>query len=141
MTWACAPGLEAFLNPTADPRTLVYDTGTLTEADLPDDVRGRIGWAPANASFVTGMRVRRGEDATRDWLKAMHANAPKLHPTNTPQVAAAVAGEIDVGLVQGVNTQREITPIEEISNPMVSPGELAGLEGTQALLREVGITP
>ena len=44
-------------------------------------------------------------------------------------------------LVEGVVTQRGLTPIGEINNPLVTPREMADLEGTQALLREVGITP
>ena len=207
-------------------RTLVYNTDRLTEADLPDDLhgltdpkwKGRIGWAPTNGSFqamITAMRSRWGEDATRRWLH-MQANEPIVYPKNTPQVAAAAAGEIDVGLVnhyylhrflaeegdsfkarnyhlrgggpgalvmvagvgilstaenylnaqrfiafmlspaaqqyfasqtfeyplvEGVVTQRGLTPIGEINNPLVTPGEMADLEGTQALLRQVGITP
>ncbi len=208
-------------------RTLVYNTDNLTEADLPDDIggltdpkwKGRIGWAPTNGSFqamVTAMRSRWGEDATREWLEGMQANEPIVYPKNTPQVAAAAAGEIDVGLVnhyylhrflaeegdsfkarnyhprgggpgalvmvagagilstaeneanaqrfiefmlsvvgqqyfasqtfeyplvEGVKTQRGLTPIGEINNPLVTPREMADLEGTQALLRDVGITP
>lgn len=91
-------------------RTVVYNTDVLTEADLPDDMmgftdpkwKGRIGWAPTNASFqtmVTAMRATWGEDKTRDWLEGVQANDPKLYPKNTPQVAAVAAGEIDVGFV------------------------------------------
>ena len=91
-------------------RTVVYSTEKLNEADLPDDLfgftdpkwRGRIGWAPTNASFqtmVSGMRVLWGEDKTRLWLEGIQANDPKVYPKNTPQVAAVAAGEIDVGLV------------------------------------------
>ena len=224
--WARSPE-GRWVGTSGRARTLVYNTETLTEADLPDDIReltdpkwkGRIGWAPTNGSFqamVTAMRSRWGEDATRDWLEAMQANEPTVYPKNTPQVAAAAAGEIDVGLVnhyylhrflaeegdsfkarnyhlrgggpgalvmvagagilstaenhdnavrflefmlsqvgqqffasqtfeyplvEGVKTQRGLTPIEEINNPMISPREMADLEGTQALLREVGITP
>ena len=208
-------------------RTLVYNTGNVTEEDLPDDIRGltdpkwrgRVGWAPTNGSFqamVTAMRSRWGEDAAREWLVGMQANEPIVYPKNTPQVAAAAAGEIDVGLVnhyylhrflaeegdsfkarnyhpraggpgalvmvagagilatsgnqenarrfiefmlslaaqqyfasqtfeyplvEGVVTQRGLTPIGEINNPLITPREMADLEGTQALLREVGITP
>jgi iron(III) transport system substrate-binding protein len=88
----------------------VYNTETLTEADLPDDLtgftdpqwKGRIGWAPTNASFqtmVTGMRVLWGEEQTRQWLGGMLANEPKVYDDNTPQVEAVAAVEIDVGLV------------------------------------------
>ena len=64
--------------------------------------KGRIGWAPTNASFqtmVTAMRVLWGEDKTREWLEGVQANDPTIYPKNTPQVAAVAAGEIDVGLV------------------------------------------
>jgi iron(III) transport system substrate-binding protein len=91
-------------------RTVVYNTERLTEADLPDDVmgftdpqwRGRIGWAPTNASFqtmVTGMRAMWGEEQTRQWLEGIQANNPRVYSNNTAQVVAAAAGEIDVGLV------------------------------------------
>ena len=91
-------------------RTVVYNPETMTEADLPDDIwdfvdpewKGRIGWAPTNASFqtmVTAMRVLWGEDKTREWLEGVQANDPTMYPKNTPQVAAVAAGEIDVGLV------------------------------------------
>ena len=91
-------------------RTVVYNPERTAEAELPDDVydfidpqwRGRIGWAPTNASFqtmVTAMRTVWGEAKTRAWLEGMQANEPRVYPKNTPQVAAAAAGEIDVGLV------------------------------------------
>ena len=91
-------------------RVVVYNTDRLTAADLPDDIRdftdpawkGRIGWPPTNASFqtmVTGMRILWGEEATRQWLLGIQANEPNIYPKNTPTVAAAAAGEIDVGFV------------------------------------------
>ena len=91
-------------------RTVVYNTERLTESDLPDDIfdfidpkwKGRIGWAPGNASFqtmVTAMRALWGEDKTRRWLEGVRANDPGVYPKNTPIVAAADAGEIDVGFV------------------------------------------
>ena len=224
--WARSPD-GRWVGTSGRARTLVYNSEKLTEADLPDDIRdltdpkwkGRLGWAPTNGSFqamVTAMRSRWGEDATREWLEGMQANEPTAYPNNTSQVAAAAAGEIDVGLVnhyylhrflaeegdtfkarnyhvrgggpgalvmvagagilstsenkdnaerfikfmlslvgqqffasqtfeypllEGVVTQRGLTPIEEINNPMVTPKEMADLEGTQALLRDVGITP
>ena len=91
-------------------RTVVYNTERLTEADLPDDIfdfidpkwKGRVGWAPTNASFqtmVTAMRALWGEEKTRQWLEGMQANDTQVYSKNTPQVAAVAAGEIDVGLV------------------------------------------
>ena len=95
---------------TGRARVVVYGTDKLTEADLPDDLwgftepewKGRVGWAPTNGSFqamVTALRAGWGEDRTEEWLRAMIDNDVKIYPKNTPQVAAAAAGEIDVGLV------------------------------------------
>ena len=95
---------------TGRARVVVYGTDDLTEADLPDDLwgftephwKGRIGWAPTNGSFqamVTALRVGWGEERTEEWLRAMLDNDVQVYPKNTPQVAAAASGEIDVGLV------------------------------------------
>ena len=76
-------------------RTVVYNTEKLTPDDLPDDLtgfadpkwKGRIGWAPTNASFqtmVTAMRSIWGEEKTVKWLKDIQANDPKVYPKNTP---------------------------------------------------------
>ena len=91
-------------------RVIVYNTGKLTEADLPDSIldftdpewKGRIGWAPTNGSFqafVTALRKLEGEDVARQWLEGIQANNPKVYPKNTPIVKAASEGEIDVGFV------------------------------------------
>ena len=95
---------------TGRARVVVYGTDQLTEDDLPDDLwgftepewKGRVGWAPTNGSFqamVTALRVGWGEERTEEWLRAMVENDVTIYPKNTPQVAAAAAGEIDVGLV------------------------------------------
>ena len=204
---------------------LVYNTERLSEDDLPASIfdltdpkwKGRLGWAPTNGSFqamVTAMRVLWGEEKTTEWLEGIKANEPGIYPKNTPQVAAAAAGEIDVGLVnhyylhrflqeegdafgarnyhptgggpgslvmvagagilktsqnrenaekflkfmlsqvgqqyfagqtyeyplvKGVKTNRLLTPIDEINKPAVDMADLADLEGTQNLLRELGI--
>ena len=95
---------------TGRARVVVYGTDILSEADLPDDLwgftqpewKGRVGWAPTNGSFqamVTALRVGWGEERTEEWLRAMLDNDVRDYPKNTPQVAAAASGEIDVGLV------------------------------------------
>ena len=96
---------------TGRARTVIYNTSTVDpEADLPDFIldftdpewKGRIGWAPRNASFqafVTGLRVLRGEEEARRWLEGIMANNPRAYPNNTTIVAAAGRGEIDVGFV------------------------------------------
>ncbi|MFQ5460372.1 MAG: extracellular solute-binding protein, partial [Anaerolineae bacterium] len=91
-------------------RTVVYNTDRVAADELPADLtgfvdprwRGRVGWAPTNASFqamVTVMRVGWGEDKTHDWLVAMLDNDTQTYDKNSPIVAAVGAGEIDAGMV------------------------------------------
>ena len=107
--WAQNPN-GLWVGITGRARTVVYNTEKHKEADLPDDMwgftepswKGRIGWAPTNSSFqtmVTAMRVLWGEAKAEEWLRGIQANEPIVYPKNTPQVAAAGAGEIDVGFV------------------------------------------
>ncbi len=107
--WARS-GAGRWVGVTGRARVVVYGVENLTEEDLPDDLwgftepqwKGRVGWAPTNGSFqamVTALRVGWGEERTEQWLRAMIDNDVINYPKNTPQVAAAAAGEIDVGLV------------------------------------------
>ena len=100
--WARSP-LGKWVGISGRARTVVYNSNLLREEDLPDDLfgfadpkwKGRIGWAPTNASFqamVSAMRAVWGEDLTRRWLEGIQANDPKVYSKNTPQVAAVAAG-------------------------------------------------
>ena len=107
--WASSPN-GRWIGLSGRARTVAYNTERLAPEDLPDDLtgfadpkwKGRIGWAPTNASFqtmVTAMRAVWGEEQTLQWLKNVQGNEPKVYPKNTPIVAATAAGEIDVGFV------------------------------------------
>ncbi|TQM66953.1 iron(III) transport system substrate-binding protein [Actinomadura hallensis] len=89
-------------------RVLVYNPDKVDKA--PDSVRdlvkpewkGKIGYAPTNASFqafVTGMRVLDGEDATRKWLKGIKDNDAKPYDNNNAVLDAVDSGEVSVGLI------------------------------------------
>ncbi|WP_428261103.1 iron ABC transporter substrate-binding protein [Haliangium sp.] len=95
---------------TGRARVLAYNTGKLTPEDLPKSAaelteakwKGRVGWAPENASFqsaIAAMIQLEGADATKAWLTAMKANEPRDYPKNTPAVMAVSRGEVDVALV------------------------------------------
>ncbi len=222
--WARSPESQ-WVGISGRARVVVYNTDNISPDALPATMedftkpewKGRIGWAPTNGSFqamVTAMRVVWGEDKTREWLLGVQANEPNVYPKNTPTVAAAGAGEIDVGfvnhyylhrfiaeegedfaarnyhptgggpggiilvagagmletaenkenaerffnfllstvaqqyfagqtfeypLVEGVRTNRILTPLDNINNPDVDMAALDDLSGTQALLRDIGI--
>ncbi len=91
-------------------RVVVYNSQRLQPEDLPADLfgftdprwKGKIGWAPTNASFqamVTAMRQMWGEEKTRQWLLGILANQPVVYDGNTAIVAAVGSGEIEVGFV------------------------------------------
>ena len=107
--WARSPQ-QKWVGISGRARTVVYNRDSLSEDELPPSIfdftdpkwKGRIGWAPTNASFqtmVTGMRKIWGEEKTRDWLQGIQENDPVVYPKNTPIVAATAAGEIEVGFV------------------------------------------
>ena len=106
--WARASD-GSWVGVTGRARVIVYNAD-LDESELPKTAgdltdpkwKGRVGWAPTNASFrvmVTAMRHIWGEDKTRDWLEGMLANDVQVYPKNTPVVDAAGKGEVDIGLV------------------------------------------
>lgn len=90
-------------------RVLVYDSEALDEAGVPDTIdalvnpewEGRIGYAPTNASFqtfVTGLRVDRGDEAAEQWLRDFHATDPQTFDNNGALLEAVDAGTVDLGL-------------------------------------------
>ena len=146
--WASSSS-DVWVGVSGRARTVVYNTDRLSPEDLPQELngftdpqwRGRIGWAPTNASFqtmVTAMRAIWGEEETLQWLKDMQANAPKLYPKNTPQVSAAAAGEIDVGLVNHYYLHRFLA---EQGNSFTARNYHlpAGGPGTTVMVSGVGI--
>ena len=99
-------------------RTIIYNTHAIDPTtDLPPSIldftkpewKGRVGWAPRNGSFqafVTSLRLQLGEDAARAWLEGMQDNDALDYPNNVTTVAAAAAGEVDVGFVNHYYLER-----------------------------------
>lgn len=90
-------------------RVLAYAPERVDEAALPKSVfeltgeswKGRVGWAPSNASFqsfVTAMRTLHGDTKTEQWLRDMIANGAKAYPKNTAIIEGIAAREVDLGL-------------------------------------------
>ncbi len=90
-------------------RVLAYSPERVSQESLPKSVfdltdarlRGRVAWAPTNASFqsfVTAMRKTHGEDTTRTWLAAMKENGAHAYANNVAILQAIARGEVDYGL-------------------------------------------
>jgi iron(III) transport system substrate-binding protein len=95
-------------------RTLAYNSERLSAADLPDDIMAladsdlSVGWAPAYGafqSFVTAMRLLEGEQATRQWLRALQPRATEF-AGELGAVMAAERGEVDVSFANHYYTLR-----------------------------------
>ncbi|RIK44809.1 MAG: iron ABC transporter substrate-binding protein [Chloroflexi bacterium] len=91
-------------------RVVVYNKDLMSEADIPDTIldfvdpkwKGLLGWAPTNASFqsfITALRVERGEDTARTWLEGLIANETRSYEGNDPIRQAVAAGEIHAGFI------------------------------------------
>jgi iron(III) transport system substrate-binding protein len=100
----------AWVGTSARARVIAYDTRKLKESDLPASTqdltdakwKGKVGWAPTNASFqafVTAMRKLDGDAATEQWLKAMKANGTKAYEKNGLVRDAIAGGEVELGLI------------------------------------------
>lgn len=131
-------------------RVVVYNTDQLTAQELPADIwdfttptwKGRLGWAPTNASFqtmVSAMRASWGEAKTRQWLEGIQANLPVVYDNNTAIVAAVAAGEVQAGFVNHYYLYRFLQeegddfPARNYFQPGGGPGSLVMVSGAGIL--------
>jgi len=134
---------------SARARVLVYNTDLLLTTELPASVldlvdpvwKGRVGWAPTNASFqtfVTALRVLEGEDVARSWLEGMIANETVTFEGNGQIVAAVAAGELPTGLTNHyylyeIQAEEGPQPIANYFFPAGDIGSLVNIAGAAVL--------
>ena len=99
----------AWVGVTGRSRIIAYSE-ELDESELPDSPldltepkwKGRVGWAPTNASlqgYITALRLVEGDDVARKWLEGMVENDVQVYDSNIPVRDAIAKGEIDLGLI------------------------------------------
>jgi len=106
-------------------RVAAYNPAKVKGSEFPASVmdlpkvakfKGRIGWTPTYSSFqdfITAMRVLKGEEATKAWLRAMIAAGAKAYPSNPAMLEALRAGEIDLALTNHYYIQRILAGVKE----------------------------
>lgn len=122
-------------------RVLAYDPRQVSDNELPASVmdladpqwKGKLAIAPTNASFesfVTAMRVIKGDEATKNWLQAMKSNDVKTFDKNTAILDAVNNGNVAVGLI---NHYYWYEKVAELGQDKVQarikylPGDVGGL--------------
>ncbi len=129
-------------------RVAAYNTDELSEADMPDSIvdftdpswKGKLGWAPANASlqsFVTALRFLEGDEAAKTWLEGIQANEPKVYEGNLQALEGVASGEVDVAFINHYYLLERLAdgavPVANHFFPGGDPGSLINAAGAGIL--------
>ncbi len=128
-------------------RAVPYNTNELSESDVPDTVQefpdvsafqDNMGWAPtygAFQSFITAMRLLRGESETRQWLNDMQDAGISQYPNEFRISNQVASGEIVSGFANHyyalrVQSQRQNAPLN-LAFTSGDAGALINVSGAQ----------
>ena len=125
---------------TGRARVIAYNTEKVTATDLPESVfgvleprwRGKVGFAPTNASFiafVSSLRESAGEARARAFVQGLADSGAKRYDGNVQVLDAVASGEVELGLVNHYYLYNEFKerPDAPVANHF--PGQKGG-EGT-----------
>ncbi|WP_205315756.1 iron ABC transporter substrate-binding protein [Nonomuraea lactucae] len=139
-TWVGVSGRSRVI--VYDPRTVPTPPASVFELTDPK-YKGKVGWAPTNASFqafVTALRVVSGEDKARQWLEAMKANGTQKFPNNVAILDAVDAGKLQLGLINHYYWYEKVAekgqaavPSKLAFLPGADPGALVNVAGVGVL--------
>jgi iron(III) transport system substrate-binding protein len=130
-------------------RSVPYNTDHFDESDIPNSVqefpetaglKGTMGWAPtygAFKSFVTAMRLLRGEDRTKQWLAGMHPPKSQGYSDEFLISNAVADGEIKAGFANHyyalrVLSSRPDAPLD-LAFTKGDAGGLVNVSGTEII--------
>ena len=142
-------GGNRWVGTSARARVVAYDSRELSPRDLPKSIldftkpewKGRIGFAPTNASFqafVSAMRLELGDERTRAFLEGLKANQPKTYENNIQTEEAIARGEVDVGFVNHyyayeLRAEQPDFPVRNHFLRRGDPGSLVNVAGAGVL--------
>jgi iron(III) transport system substrate-binding protein len=140
-----APG-QRWVGVTGRARVVAYNTDVVSPGQLPTTIwgytqphwRDKVGLPPTNASFqafVTAMRLRVGDDRTRDWLVALRENGARFYTSNSRVLDAVASREVQIGFVNHyyLYQLKEQRPSAPVANYFLrtqrDPGALINVAG------------
>ncbi|MDS0258638.1 extracellular solute-binding protein [Haloarcula sp. S1CR25-12] len=130
-------------------RAIPYNSDRLSESDIPSSVQefpntaaleGAMGWAPtygAFQSFITAMRLNRGDDAARSWLQSMQDHGVTEYGNEFAISNSAADGELAAGFANHyyslrVRSGRPNAPLE-LAFTEGDAGALVNVSGLEIL--------
>ncbi len=113
---------------------------TSIDAILDPKYKGKVGYAPTNASFhsfVTALRVVKGEDGAREWLTKFKANEPKSYDKNTTVLEGVDKGEVSLGLINHYYWYEKVAEVGE--DKVTAKIHFLGSDDPGALINVAGV--
>ncbi|MFC4405790.1 extracellular solute-binding protein [Haloarchaeobius iranensis] len=117
-------GGGAWVGTSGRARTIPYNTGELSAADVPEDIfaipdtdfASDMGWAPSYGSFqgfLTAMRVMAGREKTKAWLEGMLEAGVSRYSDEFIVSRAVANGELTAGFANHYYIQRVLANDED----------------------------